>query len=602
MASSGSYGLNGGGWNTTFSWSLSGQNIAGNNSTISWWWDANWSGTTWTISSQAKLWVNGSQVFENGYNTGRRMYGGRQASGSITIGHNSNGTKNFGANGQAAFYQFALNAWGSGSWDLPNIPRHASVTGANGNINDGQNPWLSYSNPARTAIDVYLELPDLRISPIPGSKANIGSAASGTYNWNLSDTSRKAIRSAMKNVKSTKLRMGLHDSLGGDSWSWRDATVSIVNGEPTFSDFDYQDANTTTTAITGDNKMLIQGVSTPKITISPEKRAAPQKEATIARYNVSFDGKTTSLNWSDTESVSVTLDTATSAGNMKLKVSALDSRSFTRDVSKDVYVIPYSAPVAIASGRRLNDFENETTIHIEGSISPIQVNGVSKNAVDSASGVKYRYREQGSSIWNNWTNVKSATGANGVVGTTDFTLSLDKTKAYEFQVHISDKLKTSTVDFIVGIGQPIFRIGINDKLCYNNEQPLMPSHVGQVIQSTTLDTAEKVAAVYGGTWVTWGAGRVPVGYNASESEFNAVNKTGGDKAVTLSLAQIPSHNHTHEQYTHSSNVSPSLMGSGGTPAWPMNIIENKASSNAGSGNAHNNLPPYQVLYMWKRTV
>lgn len=103
MASSGSYGLNGGGWNTTFSWSLSGKNIAGNNSTISWWWDANWSGTTWTISSQAKLWVNGSQVFENGYNTGRRMYGGRQASGSITIGHNSNGTKNFGANEQGSF-------------------------------------------------------------------------------------------------------------------------------------------------------------------------------------------------------------------------------------------------------------------------------------------------------------------------------------------------------------------------------------------------------------------------------------------------------------------------------------------------------------------
>jgi len=597
MASSGSYGLNGGGWNTTFSWSLSGQNIAGNNSTISWWWDANWSGTTWTISSQAKLWVNGSQVFENGYNTGRKMYGGRQASGSITIGHNTNGTKNFGANGEAAFYQYALNAWGSGSWDLPNIPRHASVTGANGNINDEQNPWLSYSNPARTAIDVYLELPDLRISPIPESKANIGSAASGTYNWNLSDASRKAIRSAMKNVKSTKLRMGLHDSLGGDSWSWRDATVSIVNGEPTFSDFDYQDANTTATAITGDNKMLIQDVSTPKITISPEKRAVPQKEATMVRYNVAFDGKTTSLGWSNKESVSATLGTVTSAGNMKLKVSALDSRSFTRDVSKDVYVIPYSAPVAIASGKRLNDFENETTIHIEGSISPIQVNGASKNAVDSASGVKYRYREQGSSAWGNWTNVKSATGTNGVVGTTDFTLSLNNTKAYEFQVQISDKLKTSTADFTVGVGRPILRIGL-DGHCYNNEQPLMPSHVGQVIQSTTLDTAEKVAAVYGGTWVTWGAGRVPVGFAGGDADFGIINKTGGDKTVTLTIAQIPKHSHAIRGGWGSGSMGASFFRTD-----QNNPNERWANTfESGDGGAHTNLQPYNICYMWRRTA
>lgn len=596
MASSGSYGLNGGGWNTTFSWSLSSQSIAGNNSTIGWWWDANWAGTTWTTSSQAKLWVNGSQVFENGYNTGRKMYGGRQASGSITIGHNSNGTKNFGANGQAAFHQFALNAWGSGSWDLPTIPRHASVTGANGNINDEQNPWLSYSNPARTAVDVYLELPDLGVSPVLDSKVNIGSAVSGTYNWKLSNATRNAIRSAMKNIKSTKIRMVLHDNLGGDNWAWKDATISIVNGEPTFSDFDYQDTNATATTITGSNKILIQGVSTLAVSISPEKRAIPQKEATIAKYNVAFDGKITSIDWSDKESVSATLDTATSAGSMKLKVSALDSRSFARDVSKDVYVIPYSAPVAIASGRRLNDFENETTIHIEGSISPVQVNGVPKNTVNSASGVKYRYREQGSSAWGNWTNVTSATGANGVVGTTDFTLSLDNTKAYEFQVQISDKLKTSTVDFTVGIGRPILRIGL-DGHCYNNEQPLMPSHVGQVIQSTTLDTAEKVTAIYGGTWVTWGAGRVPVGYNASEAEFNAVNKTGGDKAVTLTVEQIPSHSHgTWASYSNTSSNNKINLGS----TYWLGTSDNTAAT--GGGKSHSNVQPYKVCYMWQRSA
>ena len=55
----------------------------------------------------------------------------------------------------------------------------------------------------------------------------------------------------------------------------------------------------------------------------------------------------------------------------------------------------------------------------------------------------------------------------------------------------------------------------------------MVSHVGQVIMSTTLDTADKVAKVYGGKWEAWGAGRVPVGVNASDSDFSTPGKTGG---------------------------------------------------------------------------
>ena len=611
MATSGSYGMNGGGWNSTFGWSLSSQNTARNNSTIGWWWDANWAGTTWVISSQAKLWVNGSQVFANGYNTGRRMYGGRQASGSTTIGHNTNGTKTFGANGEAAFQVFALNAWGSGNWDLPTIPRHASATGANGDINDEQNPYISYSNPAKTALDVYLELPDLGVSPVADSRFSIGSAASGTYNWKLSDTARDAIRSAMKNVKSTKLRMGLHDSLGGNSRSWKDAIISIINAEPTFTDFDYYDTNTAAVSVTGNSKVLIQSISTPKITVKSASKASPKKGASISKYNIAFDGKTTAMEWKDEEDVSATLGTTTSAGSMKLKVSALDSRSFSTDVSKDVVVLPYSSPVVIASGKRLNDFEDETTIHIEGSISLLQVNGITKNAVDSTSGVKYRYREQGTSAWNNWANIKSATGANGVIGTTNFTLSLDKTKAYEFQVQITDKLKTSTANFTVGVGRPILRIGL-DGLCYNNEQPLMPSHIGQVIQSTTLDTAAKVAAIYGGTWVTWGAGRVPVGVANGDNDFGKVNKTGGAKSVTLSVAQMPVHSHGVKNLRFKNAWTATGTGTGNWLApsayvWGSNtqfkdIPIAGETYDKGSGHAHSNIQPYTTCYFWRRTA
>lgn len=49
---------------------------------------------------------------------------------------------------------------------------------------------------------------------------------------------------------------------------------------------------------------------------------------------------------------------------------------------------------------------------------------------------------------------------------------------------------------------------------------------------------------FGGTWVAWGSGRVPVGINTSDSNFNTVEKTGGASTVTLTTSQMPSHTHT----------------------------------------------------------
>ena len=42
-----------------------------------------------------------------------------------------------------------------------------------------------------------------------------------------------------------------------------------------------------------------------------------------------------------------------------------------------------------------------------------------------------------------------------------------------------------------------------------------------------------------GTWQAWGAGRVPVGVDASQTEFNAVEKTGGEKAHALTINEMP---------------------------------------------------------------
>lgn len=59
----------------------------------------------------------------------------------------------------------------------------------------------------------------------------------------------------------------------------------------------------------------------------------------------------------------------------------------------------------------------------------------------------------------------------------------------------------------------------------------------------------------GGTWVAWGSGRVPVGVNAADSNFDAPEKTGGASTVALSTANLPSHAHGLNNHTHSLSMS-----------------------------------------------
>ena len=41
------------------------------------------------------------------------------------------------------------------------------------------------------------------------------------------------------------------------------------------------------------------------------------------------------------------------------------------------------------------------------------------------------------------------------------------------------------------------------------------------------------SSLFGGTWTPWGSGRVPIGINSSDSDFNTVEKTGGSKEYEL---------------------------------------------------------------------
>ena len=177
---------------------------------------------------------------------------------------------------------------------------------------------------------------------------------------------------------------------------------------------------------------------------------------------------------------------------------------------------------------------------------------------------------------------------------------------------------------------------------------LVRSHVGMIVQSTTLDTEDKVKAIYGGT--SWS--RIEGRFLLGASSDYAVNSIGGEAAHTLTTAEMPSH--THGLNGHAHNI-PALSGStsvagshvhnskdyytfnsgngtrgiisvsGGSAAnlcladimdimhitgnHNHNVVTNQSTTGGnsgstsanGSGNAHNNMPPYKAVYIWERT-
>lgn len=106
------------------------------------------------------------------------------------------------------------------------------------------------------------------------------------------------------------------------------------------------------------------------------------------------------------------------------------------------------------------------------------------------------------------------------------------------------------------------------------------------------------------SWVEWGKGRVPVGVDTSQTEFNKAEKTGGSKAVTLTVDQIPTHTHKVPKPEWYGVKTDADTGFGMLKT--KNPIKDGSdgfvSAATGGGKAHSNLQPYITCYMWVRTA
>jgi len=119
--------------------------------------------------------------------------------------------------------------------------------------------------------------------------------------------------------------------------------------------------------------------------------------------------------------------------------------------------------------------------------------------------------------------------------------------------------------------------------------------VGSLYYNATVSTNPGTLLGFG-TWTAFGAGKVVVGINAVETEFDVLGETGGEKTHVLVEAELAAHVHTVTTYDNGTDgVAVRSAGATGT-------TRNVATSSVGSGTAHNNLQPYIVVYIWKRTA
>ncbi len=377
----------------------------------------------------------------------------------FTWNHDSSG--NFSSYIGASLSTTFVSGSTGGVINLPSIPRQANVTSAT-DFTDEQNPTITFNNPGGFRINARLEFAGTNIQ-----RDNIPNT--GSYTFNLTDEERNLLRS-----KCTSNSMGVREVIGTcisgtteSLWSWQDKIMTIVNANPEFTDFSYKDVNDKVVAVTGNNQVLVKGLSNLELLISSSNKMVAKKQTTAKNYIATIDNINVNTDYSE-DDLTIILGTINASGTQRLNVRAYDSRNNSTLAYKNINIYDYSKPVINATATRLNNFENQTTLSVSGTYSSLNIDNVNKNTIVS---LQYRYREEYGD-WSGWLDLTSTIDNNSFV-CNDTILSLDNTKSFDFEIQAIDKLQTTVVSLKIAIGEAIFFISSNKKACYINGQEIL---------------------------------------------------------------------------------------------------------------------------------
>lgn len=541
-----------------------------------------WGGGTRGDIGTCRMIINGTVVGQFGMSLNTGATNGSSlgsTSGSTRIYHNGDGSKTITAyidfvQGSSDMHVSSTSS-GVQSITLSTIPRASVPSVSQGTVQCGSTVVIYTNRKAR-----FTHKLTYRCGNASGT---IGTNVEDSINWTVPKELLEQFTTALTGTCTIYCETYSGSTKMGDTKTCT-LTLSLPSDAlPTVAIDSITENNANVKKYAGED-VTIQNISEKTITVT----VGTHYGATIKTVIVSNGSVSKTL----TSSGTVTLSGLSSG---LYAVTVVDSRTASSTARSTQTYKGYRAPqITVAHCERENQTSANGTLEIKGIFTNIYGNKiyVSMKRID-----------------------KDTENGLATVSNNDFTFAknytdLAYTNAYKWVIAVGDNFEqTSSTTVMLSASTPTFWLGRDEaildgqficknvttgELAVNGKSILdMTYPVGSIYMSINNTNPQ---TLFGGTWE-----QLKDRFLLGAGNTYAAGNTGGEATHTLTVSEMPSHDHGIKM-----NVSgyeggiayTSHFGQGDPQQWDnyQGLI-----GSTGGNNAHNNMPPYLVVYMWKRT-
>ena len=599
---------------------------------------------SYEVDYSSRAWANGCSSYLQGayQNQGTYYFGTKTVqTNQIKVSHNQEGNASVNISSS-----FNGGSWGSASGDktvnLPQIPRGSKITNTQKSFDLGSN--LIILNITKY-VDTYYDVLTISMNNTTLRTVN---GVSDKYVFNPTNSELETIYNSVPNNNSQTITFTLTTYSNSDKTtqigvaSVYNITGNIVDANPTLTGFNYEDTNPLTLNLSGDSNKIINGYSTLKISnlVCNANKGATLKLVQINNVQYPYDNNfSVSIpNWS---------------GNV-ITMYVFDSRnnSTKLEVPIGINYVDYKEKVIInKSCTRYANVNEESNLSFSG-----EWFNSSFGAYNNQLSATYKYRQKGGNEWiQGTTNINITVDGNTysysgyIKGDTNNGFATEN--SYEIEIIVTDSLSSKSDTTILIAGEPamdIYHSNISIGGYYNENEAQYQAQfkkavnfyggiykngveiggeslpIGSMIPFGSQEnipsnwkicdgsaiSRQTYADLFSVIGTSYGAGdgsttfnlpdkrgRVSVGLDSSQTEFDTTGKKSGEKTHQLTIEEMPSHDHRLTPFVdirQGDGQTNAHSGSLGTHLGGYVSKPNALVSPTGGDQPHNNLQPYEI--------